>query len=139
MKINGLKIIITIVLILAMVFSISNIVLADDTNTIDDEFDFLEGSSTTNNTSTNNTSSNNTSSNNTNEFQNATEKDVIENTSKNNTMLNSAKNDSLNIETKNSLANTGIGDTNSLIALIITVSGIVAIYSYKKLNEYKKF
>ena len=52
---------------------------------------------------------------------------------------NSASYDDENNSTtnSNSLAYTGIGDSNGMIALIVIVSGIVAIYSAKKFNDYK--
>lgn len=35
------------------------------------------------------------------------------------------------------LSDAGIGDSNSIIALIVILSAIVAIYSAKKINDYK--
>ena len=37
----------------------------------------------------------------------------------------------------NSLAYTGIGDSNGMIALIVVISAVVAVYSAKKFNDYK--
>ena len=38
----------------------------------------------------------------------------------------------------NTLAKTGLSDTNGIVALIVVVCGVSAIYSYKKVNDYKK-
>ena len=139
-KINIFKMAVTIILIATMVLSISSIVFADNNTTTDDPFAILESTNNTN-------SSGNKTSNDTNEYENALEKNVIEkNTNTNinaNTNTNTsgnlmASNTNRNLNTTNSLAKTGIGDTNSIITLIIVICGIVAIYSYKKLNDYKK-
>lgn len=137
-NISVLKLIVTIILTIAMVASISNMVFADNETDINALFD--TGTNATNNTVNNTT-------NDTNEFENAVEKNVVSrNNTTNNTTNNSTNNTSntlntlnnTNRSTTNSLAKTGIGDTNSILTLIIVVSGIVAVYSYKKLNDYKK-
>lgn len=41
------------------------------------------------------------------------------------------------ISNTNELADTGIGSTGGIITLIVVVCGISAIYSYRKVNDYK--
>jgi len=89
---------------------------ATDNNTASDN-------NTTNNTATNNTNTNNTTNNNT-----------VRNTVTNNTTNNTSKTNN----SVNTLAKTGLSDTNGIVALIVIVCGVSAIYSYKKVNDYKK-
>ena len=56
------------------------------------------------------------------------------NTATNNTTNNTSKTNN-NV---NTLAKTGLSDTNGIVALIVVVCGVSAIYSYKKVNDYKK-
>ena len=92
-----------------------------DNNTANSLFD----NTTTNNTNTNtntNTNSNNSVSN-----------GLI---TTNNTLTNNSVNRSVsNTET---LAKTGIGDSKGMIAVFVVICGISAVYSYKKVNDYKK-
>ena len=88
-----------------------------DNNTANSLFD----NTTTNNTNTN-TNSNNSVSN-----------GLI---TTNNTLTNNSVNRSVsNTET---LAKTGIGDSKGMIAVFVVICGISAVYSYKKVNDYKK-
>ena len=64
-------------------------------------------------------------------------------TSDNSTTNNTATNNTTNNTSKtnnnvNTLAKTGLSDTNGIVALIVVVCGVSAIYSYKKVNDYKK-
>ena len=98
---------------------------ATDNNTTSDN-------STTNNTATNNTNTNNT-----------TNSSLTANNTTNNTVRNTATNNTTNNTSKthnnvNTLAKTGLSDTNGIVALIVVVCGVSAIYSYKKVNDYKK-
>lgn len=129
-----LKVMVTIILTVLLMISVSNIVLAD--NEITDINALFNGNNTSNNTT-------NDTTNDTNEFENAIEKNVVNKNNTTNNVTNNTTNklntlNSSNKATTNSLAKTGIGDANSIITLIIVVSGIVAVYSYKKLNDYKK-
>ena len=60
---------------------------------------------------------------------------IEENESGNESFVYNEENDT----TSNSenLAYTGIGDSNGIIALIVIISALVAIYSAKKFNDYK--
>ena len=98
---------------------------ATDNNTTSDN-------STTNNTATNNTNTNNTT--NSSLTTNNTTNNTVRNTATNNTTNNTSKTNN-NV---NTLAKTGLSDTNGIVALIVVVCGVSAIYSYKKVNDYKK-
>lgn len=89
--------------------------------------------STTNNTATNNTNTNNTT-NSSLTANNTTTNNTVRNTATNNTTNNTSKTNN-NV---NTLAKTGLSDTNGIVALIVVVCGVSAIYSYKKVNDYKK-
>lgn len=94
---------------------------ATDNNTTSDN-------NTTNNTATNNTNTNNTTN------SSLTANNTVRNTATNNTTNNTSKTNN-NV---NTLAKTGLSDTNGIVALIVVVCGVSAIYSYKKVNDYKK-
>lgn len=49
-----------------------------------------------------------------------------------------ANNSSSNVNVTNTLAKTGLSNTNGMVALVIVVFGISAVYSLKKVNDYKK-
>ena len=98
---------------------------ATDNNTTSDN-------STTNNTATNNTNTNNTT--NSSLTANNTTNNTVRNTATNNTTNNTSKTNN-NV---NTLAKTGLSDTNGIVALIVVVCGVSAIYSFKKVNDYKK-
>ena len=92
------------------------------------------GNNTTNNTSTNNTNTNNTTNSSLTANNNTTTNNTVRNTATNNTTNNTSKTNN-NV---NTLAKTGLSDTNGIVALIVVVCGVSAIYSYKKVNDYKK-
>ncbi|MCI9062999.1 MAG: hypothetical protein HFJ17_00085 [Clostridia bacterium] len=128
-----LKLISTILLSLMLMFTISTAVFAD--NEVDDNFWSdnvpVVGEGTTN--STENDTLNETTTNNTvsNDFEDANEMESeIENIEDNYTENSSTTN-------SNSLAYTGIGDSNGMIALMLIVSAIIAIYSAKKFSDYR--
>ncbi len=60
----------------------------------------------------------------------------VNNTARNNTIGNSVTN--RDVSNTNQLAETGLAQTGGIIALIIVVLAISAIYSYKKVDDYKK-
>ena len=97
---------------------------------------------TDNNTTSDNSATNNTATNNTN-TNNTTNSSLTANNTTNNTVRNTATNNTTNNTSKtnnnvNTLAKTGLSDTNGIVALIVVVCGVSAIYSYKKVNDYKK-
>ena len=108
---------------------------------------FLSVNSTGNtapNATDNNTTSDNNTTNNTNtNTNNTTNSSLTANNTTNNTVRNTATNNTTNNTSKtnnnvNTLAKTGLSDTNGIVALIVVVCGVSAIYSYKKVNDYKK-
>ena len=54
----------------------------------------------------------------------------------NNSAVNSAVN--RNVTNTDTLAKTGLSDSKGIITLIVVLCGVSAIYSYKKINDYKK-
>lgn len=75
----------------------------------------------------------------------SSEKNNTSNNSANNTsntynVLNNTSNNTLNntstTSNSNSLAKTGIEDSKGTLAIILVVSGIVGVYSFRKLREY---
>lgn len=73
----------------------------------------------TENTNTNNATltTNDNTTNNTNSYNNFTNRSVTDN---------------------DTLAKTGLSDSKGMLTLIVVLCGISAIYSYKKINDYKK-
>jgi len=100
-------------------------------------------SATDNNTASDNNTTNNTATNNTNTNNTTNSSLTANNTTNNNTVRNTVTNNTTNNTSKtnnsvNTLAKTGLSDTNGIVALIVIVCGVSAIYSYKKVNDYKK-
>ena len=79
-----------------------------------------------------NTNSNNTNTANTNSIGNSsiTTNDTLNNT--NNNVVNRS------VTNTDTLAKTGLSDSKGMVTLIVVLCGISAIYSYKKVNDYKK-
>ena len=128
LKIFKRLVIVMLSLVLVAVYSTSVFATDDDlflsvNSTGNTASNATSDNSTTNNTATNNTNTNNTTTNNT-----------VRNTATNNTTNNTSKTNN-NV---NTLAKTGLSDTNGIVALIVVVCGVSAIYSYKKVNDYKK-
>ncbi len=100
---------------------------------------------TTNNTSNSATDGNNTP--NTNADANNNVNNNIVNGSLTTNNANNANNSVRNANESNTnrnvsntatLAKTGLPNTGAIIAVVLVVCGISAIYSYKKVNDYKK-
>lgn len=81
-----------------------------------------------------NTNTNNTNTANTNTVGNSslTTNDISNNTNTYNNVVNR------NVTNTDTLAKTGLSDSKGMITLIVVLCGISAIYSYKKINDYKK-
>ncbi len=94
----------------------------DNEATIGNEIDNVVPNNSSSNNVANDTPTNNTSGNNSSR----------NNTGKNNTATNRE------VSNSNQLADTGIGQTGGIIAIIMVVGIISAIYSYKKVDDYKK-
>lgn len=102
--------------------------------------------------STNNTSNSATDGNNTANTNNDTNTDANNtangslttnsanntNNSIRNTSANNTANTNRNVSNTATLAKTGLPNTGAIIAVVLVVCGISAIYSYKKVNDYKK-
>ena len=88
---------------------------------------------TTNNTVANNAIENNVTNTNTNDSA------VVFNSTTNNTTNSTKNNTTKNSTTSNanSLAKTGIEDSKNIVAIVLVISGIVGIYSFKKVRDYK--
>lgn len=136
-NIKILKKLVVLMLSLVFVLTCSNVAFAADDDL------FTELSNTNNSTSDGNalTGNNTNSTNNTNTNTAPLTTNSNTNTEKTNTNSNTnSKNVSTNrnVSNTNALANTGLSNTGSIIALIVVVCGVSAIYSYKKVNDYKK-
>ncbi len=122
---------------LVMMLAYSNIALAADEN--DSLFsDFEPVAEEPENTTQNPTSGTNTNdANNTNTNNNSNQSAGI--SSSNGTNNNTNNNTNLtNTNNANVLADTGLSNTGSIVAIVLVVLGISAIYSYKKVSDYRK-
>ena len=104
---------------------------------------------TTNNTSNsatdgNNTANTNTDTNTNTDANNTANGSLTTNSASNtnnsirNTSTNNTSNTNRNVSNTATLAKTGLPNTGAIIAVVLVVCGISAIYSYKKVNDYKK-
>ena len=149
-NVKMLKKLFILVMSIGLVLTFSNLVYAED----EDPFFAITATEESSNENSN-TSSNE---------QQATNTDTplfseIENTNTNNTNTNTANansignssittNDILNNTNNNvvnrsvtntdTLAKTGLSDSKGMVTLIVVLCGISAVYSYKKINDYKK-
>ena len=105
----------------------SNEQQATNTDTSGSLFTDTDNTNTANTTNTENT-------NNTNNVSNSLL--PTNNISNNTNTYNSAVN--RNVTNTDTLAKTGLSDSKGIITLIVVLCGVSAIYSYKKINEYKK-
>ena len=124
---NILKNVIMIVLSVILVMSISNVVLAEDDP---NEFSTLIKNTTNSNSNTANTTNNTNTANTNSSFVNLS----VDNTANKN---NTSKNNSSVYNASNKLANAGWEDNGALIAVIVVVCGVSAVYSYKKISQYR--
>ena len=109
----------------------SNNSSSDNTNTDsgdDEDGDDEEGFSSLNATGT--TSNTNNTSN--------TNKNTNSSLSTTNTNTSNLSTTNRSVTNENTLAKTGLGESGSIITIILVISGISAVYSIKKVNEYKK-
>ena len=110
----------------------SFVLAAEDENLFD--YEPITANNTASNEVDNNTAGNNTIGNNT--AGNNTAGNISGNISNNSSVNNTPTN--RNISNSNTLADTGISNVGGIITLIVVVCGISAIYSYKKVDEYRK-
>ena len=126
-----------ILLSLVMVLAYSNIAFAaDESDSLFSDFEPVAEEPTT--TTENPTSGTNTNdANNTNTNNNSNQSAGI--SSSNGTNNNTNNNTNLtNTNNANVLADTGLSNTGSIVAIVLVVLGISAIYSYKKVSDYRK-
>ena len=97
----------------------------------------LEGNTEENNESLNETLEVNEENNTDNDIDNGISDSNEDENSENDWEFNDEDNSNSTTSNADNLAETGLEDSNGFIALIIMVSIIVAIYSVKKMNDYK--
>ena len=161
---SRLKSVLIIVLSMVVILTISNFVYAED----ESPFIALEPTTSQENAQTdlltNNDSSNASSTDSSSDLTSDSSSDITDgdftiikpenktNTGSENTNIvnnNSTTNDLLsnkqnntnvnrNVSNSNTLAKTGLSDTNGIVVFIVVLCGISAIYSYKKISDYKK-
>ena len=126
-----------LIMTIGLIIMFSNFVYAEE----EDPFISLTlTNSTENNTSSNegNTSNSlftNINATNTNTNVTNTNTNTVGTLTTNNTANNTTNRSVSNTET---LAETGLGDSNGIVALIVIICAVSAIYSYKKINDYKR-
>ena len=129
-----LKKVFLLLLTVSFIFTIALATKANATTEgYDDLSNFLSKNNTTSNTVANNTTSN-TAANNT--TGNTAANTVTNNIFANNTTKNATRNTATN---KNHLGNEGIGDTifgSKTLIVVLIISTIVAIFTYKKIKDY---
>lgn len=132
-----LKKLVIVMLSLVLVTVCSTSVFAAD----DDVFTTVDSNKNTSNTAENNATGNeiaNNANGNTNSNTNSNTNNSLtaRNTNTNTNTNNNTSNTNRNVS--NTLAKTGLSNTSGIIALVLVVCGVSAIYSYKKVNDYKK-
>lgn len=128
-----------LIMTIGLVIMFSNFVYAED----EDAFVSLTITNPTENNTTSNESNTsnslftniNTTNTNTNVTNTNTAGTLTPINTTNNTANNTTNRSVSNTET---LAKTGLTDSNGIVALIVIVCAVSAIYSYKKINDYKK-
>lgn len=141
-----IKKIFVLVISIALVFTFSNLVLAADddpflpitqnTNANPESNTNTEQTNTNSGSNTNSDSGNSLLTNTTNTTNTTNNATLTSNTVNNTTNISGNVNRS--VTNTDQLAKTGLTDSNGIIALIVVLCGISAIYSYKKVNDYKK-
>ena len=134
------KSLLILIMSIGIILTFSNFVYADD----DDPFLELTPTNTESNeaANTSNENSTNTDTNNT-LFTNTNSNTGVNSLTTNNTVVNNTTNNTANnvnrsVTNTETLAKTGISDSKGMVTLIVIICGISAVYSYKKINDYKK-
>ena len=137
-NLKNVKKLLILIMTIGLIVMFSNFVYAAD----EDPFVSLTiTNSTENNTTSNESNTSNSLFTNINTTNtNTTGTLTTNNTTTNNTTTNNtAKNTSnRNVSNTETLAKTGLTDSNGIVALIVIICAVSAIYSYKKINDYKK-
>ncbi len=138
-NLKNVKKLLILIMTIGLIVMFSNFVYAED----EDPFVSLTiTNSTENNTTSNETNTSNslfTNINTTNTNTNATNTNTAGTLTTNNTKNNTANNTTnRSVSNTETLAKTGLTDSNGIVALIVIICAVSAIYSYKKINDYKK-
>ena len=141
-NIKLVKKLLIIIMSFLMIFTYSNFVLAadgtgDDADDLFTQVDLEDSDDGATSTSTSDSGASNNSA----TTNNASNNSATNNTLGGNTNVANENTPSLSTNNQNSaneLADTGLSNTGSAILLILVVCGISAIYSYKKIGDYKK-
>ena len=138
-NLKNVKKLLILIITIGLVVMFSNFVYAED----QDPFVSLTITNSTENNATSNESNTSnglfTNINTTNTNTNVTNTNTNTNTAGTLTTNNTANNTSnRNVSNTETLAKTGLTDSNGIVALIVIICAISAIYSYKKINDYKK-
>lgn len=127
---KNLKLISTILLSVMLIFTVSTAVFADnETDDIWSDVNIVEDNNTVENTVENTTNEIENEA----LFENIEVENEVEEDEEYNNLYTTSNSTTSNSE---NLADTGIEDS-SVMALIVIVSAVVAIYSARKFNEYK--
>ena len=138
-NLKNVKKLLILIMTIGLIVMFSNLVYAAD----EDPFVSLTVTNSTENT-VGNTESNtsnslftniNTTNTNTNVTNTNTSGTLTTINTANNTANNTTNRSVSNTET---LAKTGLTDSNGIVALIVIICAVSAIYSYKKINDYKR-
>lgn len=130
------KLVVIMLILVFVLVSATSVLAADDDlfKEINKTENTQQGTENTNNdTPTQNTQPTNNSNTNSN-VSSLTTNSNTNNTNNTNSNINTTR----NVSNTNELAKTGLSNTGSIITLILVICGISAIYSYKKVNDYKK-
>lgn len=135
-NVKMIKKLLVLVISIALILTFSNFVYAEDEDPFLPITPSANNETSNTNTETTNTSTNTDNATNTNNtlVSNGT---ITTNNTVNNT-VNTTNNVNRSVTNTDQLAKTGLTDSNGIIALIVVLCGISAIYSYKKVNDYKK-
>ena len=127
--------VLVMLLVILMVSLIAKPVFADD----DDIFTNIApiANSTQENTAQENATPTNNTPENTAPTENTNNSITFNNITANNTANNSTSTNR-SVSNSNSLAKTGLTDSKGFVAVIVLICGISAIYSFKKISDYKR-
>lgn len=142
-KLSKMKIVLVIAISLSVIVAFTNWVYAveDDPflsagnnassgDNLEDDDDFVEAAPVQNN----NSNANNTNVDNTNKANDL----LTNNTNNQNNNKNTNNNVNRNVSNTETLAKTGLTDSNGFVAFIVVLCSVSAIYSFKKIRDYKK-
>ena len=134
-ELKMVKKLIIIMLSVVLIIALSNFVYAAD----EDPFLELTATNTNSDTNTTNTDTSNSLFTNTQNANTSNSGSLTTNTNTNTSLVTNTDNSvNRNVTNTDTLAKTGLSDSNGIVALIVILCAVSAIYSYKKVNDYKK-